>query len=75
MVDNRRTDLITLRLLGFTDMARDPRRERKFVDWEIISPVNVVESILKYNYFVVILKGGKISMFKIIFKQSTISLS
>lgn len=60
MVDNRRTNLITLRLLGFADMARDPRREREFVDWEIISPFNVVESILKYNYFVVILKGSKI---------------
>ena len=50
MVDSRRTNLITLRLLGFTDMARDPRREREFVDWEIIPPFDVVKSILKSNH-------------------------
>ena len=49
MVDNRRTRLIILRLLGFTDMAKDPGREREFIDWEIMSPVNVVGSILKCN--------------------------
>ena len=62
MVDNRRTNLITLRLPGFTDMARDPRREREFVGWEIMFPFNVVESILKCNLFAEILTGRKIKI-------------
>ena len=49
MVDNRRTSLIILRLLGLADMAKDPGQEREFIDWEIISSFNVVDSILKCN--------------------------